>query len=192
MKWTFFLFVLFLSGCASYRANDLSALDPYTVRSYSEMEGLHIGCKAFTEADCLVYLDRNVIAKGYQPIQLTFQNMSDKTYIFSSKEMSIPCTNTEEVAQSVYTSTFGRVVAYSLLVLPAIVDGIRSAHANTDLNQDFHEKAREHFVIPPGAYQKTIVFVPRAHYRPVFDLSLLEQETGKHKTVGLSLVSFSQ
>jgi hypothetical protein len=188
MKWTLFLLTLLLTGCASYKASNLSALDPYSVRNYPEIDGMHIGCKAFTKEDCLTYLGRNVIAKGYQPIQLTFQNTTDKTYIFSSKEISIPCTNTQEVAQSVYTSTLGRVVGYSLLVLPAIVDGVKSMKANSSLNEDFHEKAREHFIIPPGSYKKTLVFVPRAHYHPIFDLSLLEQETGKHKTIGLSLV----
>jgi len=188
MRILLILLPLFFMGCASYNASNLAALDPYTVRNYSEIDGVHIGCKVFTQEDCMAYLDRNVIAKGYQPIQFTFQNMTDKTYVFSSKAISIPCTNTQEVAQSVYTSTFGRVVGYSLLVLPAIVDGIKSANANSKLNRDFQEKAREHFIIPPGSYEKTLVFVPRAHFHPVFDLSLLERETGKHKTVGLSLV----
>ena len=188
MKWMAFLFSLMLTGCASYKANDLSALDPFAVRNYAEIDGVRIGCKVFSKGDCLTYLDRDVIAKGYQPIQLTFENTTNKTYVFSSKKISIPCTNTQEVAQSVYTSTLGRVVGYSLLILPAIVDGVKSMNANAKLNEDFHEKAREHFIIPPGSYQKTLVFVPRAHYHPIFDLTLLEQETGKHKTVGLSLV----
>lgn len=128
------------------------------------------------------------MAKGYQPVQLTFKNTTEKSYVFSSKEISIPCTNPQEVAQSVYTSTLGRVVLYSPLIVPAIVDGVRSMNANARLNQDFHYKAQEHFIIPPGAYIKTLVFVPQAHYRPVFDLSLLERETGKHKTVGISLL----
>ncbi len=188
MKWIFFPLALFLTGCASYKASNLPALDPCCVRNYSEIDGVHIGCKAFTKEDCLVYLDRNVIAKGYQPIQLTFQNTTDQTYIFSSKEISIPCTNTQEVAQSVYTSTLGRVVGYSFLILPAIVDGVKSMKANSSLNEDFHKKAREHFIIPPDSYQKTLIFVPRAHFKPIFDISLLERGTGKHRTIGLSLV----
>lgn len=189
MKKLLVVLVVILAGCASYQANDLAALDPYVVRNYPEMEGVHIGCKAFSKSDCVTYLGRNVLAKGYQPIQLTFHNTTDKTYIFSSKEISIPCTNAQEVAQSVYTSTLGRIVIYSPLVIPAIVDGVSSMQANSKLRDDFHEKAREHFIIPPGAYVKTLVFVPKAHFHPVFDLSLLERETGRHKTVGLSLIN---
>ena len=183
------------TGCASYQANSLSALDPECVRSYQEVEGVSIGCKAYSVEDCYTFLDRNVIAKGYQPIQLTFQNTSNKRYVFSTKEISLPCVSPEEVAQTVHTSTAGRVTGYALgglvitpLFIPAVVDGIKSSNANKALDKDFYDKAKDHFVIGPNSFSKTLVFIPRAHFAPVFDVSLLDEETGKHKVVGLSVV----
>lgn len=187
LSWTVSL-ALLLTGCASYDASGLAALDPDCVRSYAEVDGMSIGCKAFNRADCIHYLGRDVLAKGYQPIQITFQNTTGKRFIYSTKEISLPCSSPEEVGKRVHTSTFGRVLFYAPLVIPALVDGVKSSQANQMLDIDYHEKAPDHFVIPPHSYFKTLIFVPKAHYSPVFEVSLLDQETGKKKVVGLSVL----
>lgn len=184
----------FLTGCASYQANSLSALDPHCVREYPEIEGMQIGCKAFSVDDCYTYLDRDVIAKGYQPIQLTFNNKTNKRYVFTTQGVSLPCADPTIVANTVHTNTIGRVAGYSVgglfiwpLFIPAVVDGIKSSNANQSLDRDFHDKVRQQFVIPSNGYAKTLIFVPKSQMAPVFDVSLLEEETGKRKTVGLSV-----
>jgi hypothetical protein len=187
LSWTVSLALLF-TGCASYDASGLSALDPDCVRSYGEVDGMAIGCKAFNRDDCLHYLGRDVLAKGYQPIQLTFQNMTGKRFIYSTREISLPCSCPDEVGKRVHTSTFGRIFLYAPLVIPALIDGIKSSQANHTLDIDYHEKAPDHFVISPHSYFKTLIFVPKAHFSPVFDISLLDQETGKKKVVGLSIL----
>ncbi|MCB1109509.1 MAG: hypothetical protein KDK64_00865 [Chlamydiia bacterium] len=184
-----------LTGCASYQANSLSALDPQCVREYPEIEGMQIGCKAFNEEDCYTFLDRNVIAKGYQPIQLTFQNNTNKRYVFTTQNVSLPCVSPETVANTVHTSTVGRVAGYSVgglflwpLFIPAVVDGIKSSNANKALDMDFNDKMKQQFVIAPRGYAKTLIFVPKSQMSPIFDVSLLEEDTGKYKTVGLTVV----
>ncbi len=188
---------ILLTGCASYQANSLSALNPEYVRTYEEVEGISIGCKAYTVEDCYNYLDRDVIAKGYQPVQLTFHNQSDTSYLFSTKGISLTCSNPEEVARTVHTSTAGRVTGYTLggilflpvtfpLFIPAVVDGIKSSNANGALDTDFSVKAKDSFEIRPNSYSTTLVFVPKAHYTPIFELSLSDQKTGESKVVALS------
>ncbi|MEM8727413.1 MAG: hypothetical protein AAGE99_01675 [Chlamydiota bacterium] len=183
-----------LTGCASYRVSPLSALDPNCVKSYPEIQGMEIGCKAYSIDDCFAYLDRNVIAKGYQPIQLTFKNDSDKRYLFSTENINLPCTDPEQVAHAVHTSTVGRVAAYGVggllawpLFIPAVVDGIRSSNANTALDADFDQKGRTSFPIFPHSFQKTLIFIPKTHYSPVFDISLVEEKSGEHRVVNLSV-----
>ena len=187
---------ILLTGCASYQANALSALDPECVREYPEMNGMAIGCKAFSVEDCYTYLDRNVIAKGYQPIQLTFNNNSDKRYVFTTQGVSLPCVSPETVASTVHTNTAGRVTVYTIgglfitpLFIPAIVDGIRSSHANKSLDEDFYDKVKQQFVIQPNGYNKTLIFFPKSQMAAVFEVSLLDEETGKHKSVGLAIVN---
>lgn len=184
---------LLFTGCASYQANSLSALDPHYVKSYPEVEGVSIGCKAYTVDDCFTYLDRNVIAQGYQPIQLTFQNNTNKHYSFSTRDLSLPTTNPNIVANTVHTSTAGRVTGYAVgglfvwpLFIPAVVDGIKSSNANAALDRDFQEKSLQHLNIAPYSFSKTLIFVPKNQFAPVFNISLQDQETGKQKTVTLN------
>lgn len=190
--------IALFTGCASYQANSLSALGPEFVRTHNEIEGVSIGCKAYTVQDCYKYLDRNVIAQGYQPVQFTFYNKSDRIYLFSTKGVSLTCANPEEVARTVHTSTAGRVTGYTIggvilfpltspLFIPAIVDGIKSSNANASLDADFSEKAKNQFEIRPKSFSSTLIFVPKAHYAPIFELSLVDKKTGISKTVDLSI-----
>ena len=197
---TFFLSICILSaalftGCASYQAPSLSALDPKFIKTCSEVEGIAVGCKAYSKQDCYDYLDRDVIKNGYQPIQLTFQNNSDKRYIFSTQNVSLPCASIQDVAKTAHTSTVGRVVGYSIggilawpLFIPAVVDGIKSFNANIALDKDFDDKAKQQFVIAPGLFAKTLIFIPKADFQPMFDITLVEEETGLHKIIKMSVV----
>lgn len=192
--------MMFLSGCASYHSASLAALSPLLVTEYEEMEGLSIGGKAFSVEECITYLDRDLLKKGIQPIQLTFYNQTDKNYLFSTSQVGLACSTSEEVAKKVHTATVGRVVGYTagallsvalfippLLIVPAVVDGIRSSQANQKLDHDFSEKAADCFLIPPGTFKTTLLFVPKGKFSPVFDLTLIEEETGTPKTVKLML-----
>lgn len=174
-----------LSSCASYRATELSALDPVFVKECDNAEGLAVGCKEFGDRDCDTYLDRDVRRKGYHAIQLTFQNASDKCYKFSTDNMSIPVAKVDEVAGMVHTSTLGRMLLFAPLVLPAIVDGVLSSNANTRLDDDFSRKAKGSFTIEPHSFKKTVVFIPHDRYEPSFDLILEEQPTGEFKRIRL-------
>ena len=90
--------------------------------------------KAFSREDCERYLDRDVISEGYQPVQISILNNTDRKYYFSTGKISVPVAQPQEVAQTVHTSTVGRAVGYGVgalivwpLLIPAIVDGIGSS-----------------------------------------------------------------
>ena len=169
----------------------LTALDPEYVST--EQDGLAIGCKAFSKYECLTYLDRDLLKKGYQPIQLSFHNRTDKSYAFSIYDVTLPCTTVEDVTKTVHTSTAGRMTSYTLgslflypLIIPAIVDGIRSSNANAALDQDFLNKSKDHFEILPHSFHKTLIFIPRKHFQPQFDFTLREPATGERTIITVS------
>ncbi|MDX8430497.1 MAG: hypothetical protein SNF33_01640 [Candidatus Algichlamydia australiensis] len=181
-----------LTSCASYRATDLSALDPAYVNKLEDTEGLTVGCKEFSRRDCETYLDRDVRRKGYHAVQITFQNSSEKSYKFSTNDISLPCASSEDVAAMVHTSTFGRVMGYGLgslvfapLLIPAIVDGIKSSAANAALDMDFARKSNGSFTIDPYSFKKTVVFIPHEDFASSFDVTLTDQATGELKKVRL-------
>ena len=198
MKTLFLSFALMalLVGCASYQSSSLAALSPDYVQKFSHVNDMEIGCKALSKEECYTFLDRDVISKGYCPIQLTFYNQSDKSYVFSRDQVSLPTVSPDFVAKTVHTSTVGRVIGYGvggfftggILYIPAIVDGIMSFNANKSLDKDFDSKAKSTLVIPPKSFRKTLIFVPEASLSHVMEVSLIEQESGKTKTVELSTV----
>lgn len=184
--------LVLLAGCASYRASSLNTLtsDAMTLAS-PEQEDLVVVAKAFNKSDCKRYLDRDVIAEGYQPVQLYIENKSDKNYAFALNRVSLACAAPEEVAEKVHTSTVGRATGYGVaslflwpLAIPAIVDGVKSSQANDSLDVDFSSKAARDQVIQPHSYFNKLLFVPRSEYQPSFTVTLVDQNA-KTKTIAV-------
>jgi len=181
---------LILSGCASYNAASLNNLSsevysiPATPVGRSDVV---IAAKAFNKGDCMRYFDRNVLKKGYQPVQICIQNNSDNKYLFSSNRISLPCARPEEVADKVHTSTLGRVLGYGIpglivawpLIIPSVVDGIKSSEANKQLDNDFAAKtARDQIILPYSSLNK-IIFVPVSEYDSSFVITIVDQESNQ-------------
>ncbi len=101
--------IALLPGCASYQSRSLEDIS-YCL-SDSSSHGISVASKAFDEVDCKTYLDRDVLAAGFQPVQLYIRNDSNRNYVFSFDQLSIPAANPQEVAEKVHTSTKGQAVA---------------------------------------------------------------------------------
>jgi len=186
---------ILLTGCASYNANSLTALDPEYVKEYPGLDKLQIGCKAYSVSDCYTYFDRDIIANGYQPIQLTFENKSSDSYVFSEKWVSLPCADPMDVAKKVHTNTAGRVIGYSVgglfltpLFIPAVVDGVMSHNANVNLDQDFSSKSIGNLKIAPRSFMKTVIFVPKKDMAPIFNITLRNEDTDMDQEISVSVI----
>ncbi len=187
---TFIGALIFLSSCASYQAASLNTLASDAVHATSQRQGdIVVVAKAFNKGDCKRYLDRDVIAEGYQPIQLYIENNGDKNYTFSLSRVGLPCAGPEEVAEKVHTSTVGRATGYGVgalflwpLAIPAIVDGVKSSQANDALDIDFSSKAARDQIIQPHSYFNKLLFVPTNEYQPSFNMTLMDQNSNK-KTI---------
>jgi len=184
------MLILTLSGCASYRAAPLNTLSSDVIQTYAGGESVQISAKAFNKADCKKYLDRDVIAKGYQPVQLYIQNNSDKNYIFSLNRISVPVARPEEVADKVHTNTAARAAGYGaaawltfgILAVPAIVDGVKSANANEALDNDFSAKTAIDQTIFQHSHFNKLIFVPVNEYQPTFSVTLVDHASNKPRT----------
>lgn len=181
-----------LTSCASYTASPLCSPSLDLILTAPVNEKISVVSKAFTKEDCNRFLDRDVIAEGYQPVQIYIQNESDKSYIFSPSCISLPIARPEEVADKVHTSTLGRAVGYGAgalvlwpLIIPAIVDGLKSSEANTALDTDFAAKAARDRIIFPHSSLNAIIFVPSNAYEEVFSLTLMDRESNQPKTFNL-------
>jgi hypothetical protein len=175
-----------LGSCASYEAIALGNPSKELLQFLDGKEGVGVVAKELSRDDCNKYFDRDVIAEGYQPVQLYIHNNSKKNYAFSLNRIELPLAKAEEVAQKVHTSTVGRAVGYSVgalllwpLAIPAIVDGIGSARANDELDRDFTVKAAKDQTVFAYSNVNTVIFVPIEEYRSDFTISLLDQDSNE-------------
>lgn len=183
---------LILASCASYSASPLCNPSPDLVQFASPQERITVISKTFSREDCNRFLDRDVIAEGYQPIQIYIQNESENNYIFSLNRISLPIARPSEVAEKVHTNTAGRAAGYGAgaliiwpLAIPAIVDGIKSSQANDALDNDFAAKAAKDQVIFPHSHLNAIIFVPTHAYQDSFTLTLVDKESNQPKILNL-------
>jgi hypothetical protein len=185
------LFLLSLSSCANYKATSLNTLSKadYPALKMEADAGVVICAKTFNESDCKKYLDRDVIAHGYYPVQVYIENNSDNDYLFSINRVSLPLARTEEVAEKVHTSTVGRAAGYGaaalltsgLFAIPAIVDGVKSVNANRALDTDFIAKAAKDHVIYQHSHSNMLMFIREESYQQTFTITLIDNKSYKSK-----------
>lgn len=182
----FLLSLVFVSlyGCASYKPTPLPNLQPEFAPYSENIENVTLASKALSEGECKKYFDRDIIDKGYQPVQMTIINDTDNSILFHPDGVSLPVCPPEEVAKKCYTSTAGRATAYGVgalflwpLAIPAIVDGVKSHEANTELDKDFGEKNIEQMVINPHTTHNGVIFISSEEYQESFIVKLVNKET---------------
>ena len=186
--------LLSLASCASYQAAPLTNLSSSMIMTEtrsSNREDVTIIAKAFNRADCKRYLDRDVISKGYRPVQLYIENNSPNNYHFSLNRITLPLARAEEVAEKVHTSTAGRAAGYGaaavftcgLFAIPAVIDGVKSANANESLDNDFSSKSARDQTLYPHSHANMVLFVPTSGYTSNFDVTLMDLASNKPKTI---------
>jgi hypothetical protein len=183
--------LILLTGCASYNASTLSLLSTETAIHSNENPNVLVSWRAFDQNDCATYLDRNVLAEGYVPLQLTIRNNSNDPMFLSPDNFSTPISSPNEVANKVHTSTGGRIAAWGVggliffpLLVPAVVDGFKSANANDALDADYREKTLKEHTIQPHSSFNGVVFIPSQYADQKIQLFLVNQRT--HQKVAFS------
>lgn len=178
--------LILLTGCANYNASTLSMLSTENaIQSVQESQVL-ISWKAYDKEDCKKYLDRNVLAKGYLPVQLTIRNNSSDPMYLSSNNFNIPVSSSIEVADKVHTSTGGRVAAWGIgglfflpLFIPAVVDGLKSVEANDALDADYAAKSIKEHTIQAHSSFNGVVFIPEKYAEQEIEMFLVNQKTNQ-------------
>lgn len=175
-----------LAGCASYEASMLSVLPVET--SVQSLQNAEVLCswKVFDEEESEKYLGRNLIARGYVPLQLTIRNASSDPMYLNPSNFNIPIPSVTEVANSAYTSTAARVVGWGVpgllvwpFLIPAIYDGIKSIEANAALDADYAAKAMKELTIQPRSSFNGIVFIPKEIAQQDIELFLVNERTNE-------------
>ena len=181
---TALLVLIVFSGCAKYQPGVLASLQPEFAPYSEEKSGITLSVQKLTSGDSKRILNRDIIEKGYQPIQITVKNDTKKYVLFSNQGVNLPTVPAQEVADKVHTSTTGRAAAYGVaglfiwpLLIPAVVDGVGSAQANEKLDRDYDAKVMGQVVIQPYATHNGLIFVPISELQDSFEIILVDRET---------------
>ena len=177
--------LLGLSGCAHYGARPLNRLSGGVLSNKKE-QFVSFKHRVFSKRDCKKYLDRNVISKGYQPVNIELTNNSNRCLDISTKRFSFPCVPAEEVASKVHTSTTNRAVGYGVaglfvwpLLIPAVVDGVGSSNANKQLDEDFAQKELRDQIVGPYSRINALIFVPKEDFDKHFSFTVVDRQNGE-------------
>ncbi len=184
------LVVLTLASLAFYLGNNkrvplnLSFLETSPFE-YAE-EGVYVSYKPYTSDESKVYLNRDLVSRGYQPIQITIQNNTPHPYSLSPEEVTLPLAKSKHVAMSVTKSAIPRAIAYKIagflfwpFLIPGTIDSIRTFRTHLELRRDFAAKSIKKETIPPYATLHRVLFVPLKDYHPHFSLTLKNTKTDK-------------
>jgi len=177
------VFLIGLSGCAHYRAKQLNKLSNNSIAYEKDEQFISLDYRIFKKRDCRKYLDRNVLSKGYQPIQITFTNNSSRQLELSMERFSLPLVPIEEVADTVHTNTTRRAVGYCLaglvfwpFAISAVVDGVGSSNANKKLDRDFDNKQLHNKIVEPFSSVNGLIFVQKEDFDEDFSLTIIDKK----------------
>jgi len=178
-----FSLFFFISTFHSYRSHTPCFIGSM-VEPFKE-KGVHIAAKAYNSEECSQYLDRNLISKGYQPIQITIQNNTSKKYFLSSHGLDTPIKTPHQVASHISASAIPKSIALKVagfvfwpLMIPSAIDSIFTIKSHLNMKHDYYAKSikpEEETLIPYSTVHR-IVFVEQEKYQETFTLYLKEEK----------------
>ena len=164
--------------------------------------------KPLTTQESRKYLDRDWIAKGYQPVQIAIENISSDPMQFTKEGLSLPVASEEMIktlahrnskikatsigAPSATMLTLGLIgllaapAAFGLILLVPIGLGSAGMHtastllkADTKLDQDYDIKFLHDGVIAPRSILEGVVFIPKKEFQDKFMLKVVDTKNNK-------------
>jgi hypothetical protein len=178
---TLFVMVLVLTGWDSYRASSL----PMEIPSFISNQVIVVA-KAYTKEECKANLHRDLLDRGYRPIQVTVQNNTSRFYSFSEESVSLRCTHPRHVALKVSARAIPRAIGYRVasflfwpFMIPSTIDSIRTYKAHKDMKKDFTAKGvkeKEEIILPYSTVTR-ILFIKDKDFQEDFTVSLMDFKT---------------
>lgn len=132
-----------LPHCAKYQPSPLNA--PYNRNTTNNVEA---GARELTQGEFKQYFDSKLSQSSYAPVQLYINNNTDKPLLLDSSNINLSLLSTHDVAKKLHRNTAGRVCGWGIpglfiwpILIPAVIDGMKSAEANKDIDFDITQRA---------------------------------------------------
>jgi hypothetical protein len=145
--------------------------------------------KALSPEESKTFLGKDLLERGYQPIQLTIQNNSSKAYIMASDRIELPTASASDVAAKVGKSSLGREIGYKIagflfwpLMIPGTIDSLKTLKNQSDLKRELNAKTVTNEEITPYSTVTRVIFVPVEEYKSSFRVVLIDKSSQRPLT----------
>lgn len=160
-----------LPHCAKYKPIPLGK--PF---NHKEKNRVEVAAREFTASEFKRYFDTSVDCSKVVPLQLFVHNKSDTTLILDAQSLNLKLLTVADVKRKLHRNTIGRTVGYGAasvvlwpLLIPAVVDGVKSHAANKEIDADMERYAfgsDARVEIKPGMAINKIMFAERQSFKP--------------------------
>lgn len=172
------------AGSEFYQTAPISSLMPES-QTFADGGKLLVAAKAFTPDESKVYLKRDMISRGYQPVQITIENNTSKTFSLSASSVDLPSASPGRIAFKIVAgSGLGRSIGYKIasfvfwpFAIPGTIDTIRSLRTYKMLKNDFIAKSMKQEILAPYSKMNRMIYVPVEGFKEKFKVTLIDLET---------------
>lgn len=175
--------VMLLAGCAGYKAKSLKKLNTTPIEKHND---ILFAAKTLTPRESVIYLDANVMSKGYKPIHITIDNQSKRTLDLSLNAINMPVVDPTMVAKKFHFTVAGRAIGYGVaslflwpFIIPAFIDSMKAQEANKELLMDYMNKSLTNTIIKPSSLLNGLIFVDTINYEPYIKVPLVDSITNE-------------
>lgn len=186
------------TGLARYKSKPLNEITKTSKNKKNktplknETEYVSFEYKALKSSDCKKYFNsKNLIKKGYRPIQIALTNHSNNNFAISLNNFNLSLTSAADVAYNMHRDGMKRAIGFTvgslfipILIIPAIVQGFGANSYNEQMDRDFSSKALELMVIAPYQTINGVIFVNS--YQPVKNFTFSITNVSTNQIVTLS------
>ena len=169
-----------------------SIIEPY------QQEGIYVEAKAYDAQESQAYLNRDLIKKGFQPVQLTIQNNTAHTFHLSKEGVDLPHTSPTRIASHVSCEAIPRAVIFKVIgfffppfLIAGTIDGAATLHAHLKMKGDYQAKSLKdtNETLLPYSTVHRIVFVPKERYTDEFNLYLKQDRSHQYASFHVTIQS---
>lgn len=178
--------LLFLTSVEKFRPAKLPFVAGVVQSFTKEQKGVQLDYKVYSSVDSKIYLDRDLLAKGYQPVQITIQNNTPYSFVLGKEDISLPLVSASKVVSKFDRATLPKSIGYKVLgfffwpfSVIGTIDSVKTYATHRDLKKDLSAKSvkNDQEVILPFSSLNRVLFVEKDKYQEEFSISLFNTDT---------------
>lgn len=171
-----------LVGWSQTHLDNLSSLfvpaDPF-----GKQEALQVTARAYTPEQSTAALRKDLVRRGIQPLEITIQNHTAKTFSLCPSSVDLPSLTPKRVASKASSSPL-RAFGFRLLsfffwpaTIPSTIDTMIRMKSHASLKGRYEAVGMRKELVAPFSTVHRILFVPKGGFHDAFQVTLIELDT---------------